>query len=80
MELILTTPSDLEKAMKKILIEHEEEKKKGELPKLYSISKLAKKLGKSYNTIRKYVDQGILKTTSNGLITEDSINEFLGNQ
>ncbi len=80
MELILTTPEDLAKAVKKSLVEHDEDKKKNEIPKLYSINQVAKMLGKSYNTIKKYIDQGLLKTTVNGLITEHSINEFLGNQ
>lgn len=45
--------------------------------KLYTINQVAKKLGKSFRTVRKWVKSGILKTTKSGLITEDFLNEYL---
>jgi len=78
MELIITPPEEMKKMMKNVLQEFEEEKKKKEkIPKLYTINQVAKKLGKAHSTIKKYVDNGMIKTSKNGNIPEDAINEFL---
>ncbi|MFC2101115.1 hypothetical protein ACFLRZ_04720, partial [Bacteroidota bacterium] len=56
---------------------HDERKKKREIPKLYSINKVAKMLGKSHATIKKLVDNKIIETTRDGWIPETSINKYL---
>lgn len=46
-------------------------------PKLYSINKVAKMLGRSHTTIKKQVESGQIKSTPDGLIPEDAIEEYL---
>jgi hypothetical protein len=48
--------------------------------KLYSVNGIAKLTGKSHRTIKKLVGQGVIKSTKNGLITEDAINDYLLNK
>jgi hypothetical protein len=48
--------------------------------KLYSINGIAKLTGKSHRTIKKLVGQGVIKSTKNGLITEEAINDYLLNK
>jgi hypothetical protein len=52
--------------------------KEGE--KLWTINKVAKHLKKSHSTIKKMCKSGLIKTTRNGLITQNAINDFLLNQ
>ena len=77
MEIIITTPEKLKALIKEVLTELEEEKKKKEIPKLYSVNAVAKKLGKAHATIKKHVEQGVIRTTVSGEIPEDAINEYL---
>lgn len=77
-ELIISTKQELRTIIKTVLAEYDKEKASKAPTKVYSINQVAKLLGKSYNTIKKYVDKGIIKSTTNGLITESAINEYLG--
>ncbi len=77
MELIITTPEKLKALIKEAIKETDEGKKKNEIPKLYSINQVAKRLGKAHATIQKLVKNDYLKTTKSGLITETSLNEYL---
>lgn len=77
-EIILTTKQDLVKAIKSVLVEHDNEKALQGPEKLYTINQVAKMLGKAHATIKKFVDAGIIRSTSNGLIPENAVNEFLG--
>ena len=74
-------PGELEniirKSVREALSEFETGKSTSNSEKLLTITQVSKKLGKSFRTVKKWVDTGILKTTKNGLITEDSLNEFL---
>ena len=76
-EIILITKNELRNLIKEVLIEHDAEKASKLPEKLLTINKVAKMLGKSHATIKKYVDNGTIKTTKNGFILPSSINEFL---
>jgi hypothetical protein len=45
--------------------------------RLYTINQVAKKLGKSHQTIKKYVMSGIIASTANGLISDESVQNFI---
>ncbi|MEI6059373.1 MAG: helix-turn-helix domain-containing protein [Bacteroidota bacterium] len=80
-ETFKPTTNELEniirKSVKDALSEFEKEKIISNTDKLLTISQVSKKLGKSFRTIKKWVDAGILQTTKNGLVTEASLNEYL---
>lgn len=57
----------------------EREKQKKEQETLFTINQVARRLGRAHNTIKKLVAEGVLKTTSDGLISEKSINDYLRN-
>lgn len=77
-DIILTTAHELSQTLRNVLIEFDKEKTSKLPGKVYTINQVAKKLGKAHSTIKKYVEQGIIKGTTNGLITESAINEYLG--
>ncbi len=77
-EIILTTKQELEKTIKSILVEFDKEKVSREPGKLFTINRVAKMLGKAHATIKKLVDNGTIKSTKDGLITENAINDYLG--
>ncbi len=76
---ILTTKEDLEAgvkaAVKQAIAEFENEKKSNHI---YYVNQVAKLLGKSHATIKKLCKNGLIKTTADGLITHDAIQEYLG--
>jgi hypothetical protein len=77
-EVVVIPASELNERLLSVLELHEKRKEARTPVKVYNINQVAKMLGKSYNTIKKYVDKGIIKSTLNGLITESAINEYLG--
>ncbi len=77
MEITMITKEELKELLRDTLQEHEERKKKSEIPRLYTINQVAKKLGKAHATIKKYVERGLLRTTKTGEIPEDAIEELL---
>ena len=80
MDLIVTTPTELKSILKATLSEFDLEKIKGNSISLFTINQVAKRLGKAHATIKKLVNAGIIKTTKDGLITEQSINDYLQNK
>jgi predicted MarR family transcription regulator len=76
-QIILTTPEDLENTMYKVLNKFEKEKSKGKSPRLYSINQVANKLHLAHATVKKLIRNELIKTTKDGKITEDAINEYL---
>jgi len=81
-QIIITELSELKKALKEVLIEvnlqlENERIKALNTDKLYTINEVRKRLGKAHNTIKKLVKAGYIKTTKDGLISEDAINEYL---
>lgn len=80
MALYIPDVNDIKEAVKLALIEHENAKReKVKNEKLYTVNQVAKRFRKAHATIKKLVISGQIKTTSNGLITEDAINEYLRN-
>lgn len=76
-EIILTTPTELETIIEKVLdrkIAKEEKVEKVE--KTYSINQVAKLLGRSHKKISDLVALGVLKTTADNRIYESSIREY----
>ncbi len=76
-EIILATKSELRKEIYSVLQKFDAEKKAKQPPKLYSIADIARLTGKTYPTIRRFVQKGLLKTTKSGLISEKALNEYL---
>ena len=76
-EIILTTKTELRNEILAALRTFETIKKKSQPQKLYTVNQVAKTLGKAHATIKKLVQAGLIQTTKNGLITEDSLNDYL---
>ncbi|HNW99283.1 MAG TPA: hypothetical protein PKK00_12810 [Bacteroidales bacterium] len=80
MDIILTTPDQLKSIIKTTIVEIDFEKNKGNNISLFTINQVAKRLGKAHASIKKLVQAGIIKTTKDGLITEQAINDYLQNK
>lgn len=77
-ELIITNKAELKAALKEISVElREEEKKAIQSEKLYTRNQVSKRLGKAWKTIDNLINKGLLNTTIDGLISEQSINNYL---
>jgi hypothetical protein len=76
--VIIMTDSRLmdlvKKAVKEVAAENEKER-----VVLYSVNQVSKMLGRAHKTISHLVKTGLLKATSDNLISEQSINEYLKN-
>ena len=77
MNVIVTTTEELKVLLKETLEEMEEKRSKKEPPKVYTRNQVAKMLGMSNATVQKKIDSGLIKTTKDGRIPEDSINDYL---
>jgi len=76
--IILTTPKEIENIVLSALKKHEETHRiKENENKFYSINKVAKMLNRSHTTISKFVNQGIIKTTADGRISQSNLDEYL---
>lgn len=67
-----------------VLVEHEKRKsekqdEQKQKETLYSVNEVSKRLGRAHRTIKNLIEQGVLKTTSDGLISEKAINDYLSN-
>lgn len=78
--IILTTDEKLKELLYDVLAEHEQSKAKTAPTKLYTINKVAKMTKTAHATIKKKIMAGLIKTTADGLITEEALNEYLKNQ
>lgn len=81
-QMVITDTDSLKSALKAAIIEISEEtasekKKVAQIDKLYTINEVRKRLGKAHATIKKLVAKGLIKTTIDGLITEEAINNYL---
>jgi hypothetical protein len=76
-ELVITTEEKLISVFRKALKQHDMEKAKKLPMKVFSINAMAKITGQSHATIKKLVQCGIIKTTKDGKITEQEINNYL---
>lgn len=73
-EIILTTPTELETIIEKVLDRKITKEEKVE--KTYSINQVAKLLGRSHKKISDLVAIGVLKTTADNRVYESSIREY----
>ncbi|MHC1707464.1 MAG: hypothetical protein AB9842_08080 [Bacteroidales bacterium] len=67
----------LTKIIRKALNEVDQDAKK--TTKLYSINQVARKLNRAHATIKKLVTNNLIQITKDGLISEESIENYLKN-
>ncbi|MDO9511362.1 MAG: helix-turn-helix domain-containing protein [Bacteroidales bacterium] len=72
--IVFTTQTELEALLRKVL---REETEQHNATQTYSISETSRMLKVTYNTIKKYCERGILKTTINKRIPESEIRRYL---
>ena len=77
--LITMTPDDLLNLVKTGIREVEKEKESQETKnRSYSINQASKELGRSFTTIKRMIEEGKLKTTSDGRrVTAQALNDYL---
>jgi hypothetical protein len=75
--IVVIPLDDLECLIYKALQRFDREKTKNQPEKLLTINQVAKRLGKSHSTIKRFVGAGLIKSNKAGLISEQSINDFL---
>jgi len=79
--IFMITEEDLKKDRKAIAIEairEYEKNKNGNKP--YYINQVAKLLNKSPYTIKKLCENGFIKRTASGMITQAALDEYLNNE
>lgn len=79
MRMILEFPDSELSTLVTSAIEKALNKKESEDINLFTINEVSKKLKKAHATIKKLVQNGIIKTTRDGLITEIELNNYLQN-
>ena len=82
--LFIIPEKNLRATMLSVLEEHEKRRiekdsEKKQIETLYSVNQVAKRLGRAHRSIKNLITQGLLRTTSDGLISEKSINDYLLN-
>jgi hypothetical protein len=80
--IFMSLETAVEEIRKAVAIEFqrvESEKKKLAGEKIYTINAVSKKLGKNFQTIKKYCKSGLIRTVPGGGIPESAIMEFLNN-
>ncbi len=76
-KLIVISKSEFKKELFSVLEEFDREKESKIPPKLFTINQVAKMFGKAHGTIKRMVEAGVLRSTLDGLIPEDALNEYL---
>ncbi|HAF30553.1 MAG TPA: hypothetical protein DCG75_16035 [Bacteroidales bacterium] len=83
-KLVLLTEEELKDAVsssiKLALYEFEKNRKEKEPEKTYTINQVAKKLGMSFSTAKKRIEEGYIKAAKDGRIPQSSITNYLRNQ
>ncbi len=69
----------IREAVREEFILFEEKRKSQSGVTLLSRNAVAKRLHLSFNTVKKLVERGVLKTTKSGLIPEDELDRYLAN-
>ena len=69
----------LQEAVIKGLEVYEARRKRLDDVRLFTKNQMAKMLHRSYNTIKRLCDDGLIKTTADGMIEEAEIERYLGN-
>lgn len=76
--IIILTEENVKKIIKAALYEVEQEKMtENEENTLLTINQVAKKLKMAHTTVKKLVEQGLIKATKNNRISIQSLNEYL---
>ncbi len=75
-DIVLTTEERLRILFKDVLDEHEK-KQQSCAVRLFTINQVAKMTHRSHATIKKKVMEGAIKSTADGLITEQALNDYL---
>ena len=75
--MVLTNTEDLLNVVSLAVQREFRREREKDLQHLYTINTVAKKLGKSHQTIKKYVMNGVIASTANGLISQESIEKFI---
>jgi len=74
-----TAVDEIRKAVANEFKRVESEKKKLDGEKIFTINAVSKKLGRNFQTIKKYCKTGLIRTVPGGGIPESAIIEFLNN-
>lgn len=74
-----TAITEIRKAVANEFERVEAEKKKLNGEKIYTINAVSKKLGRNFQTIKKYCKAGLIRTVPGGGIPESAIMDFLNN-
>jgi hypothetical protein len=78
MTVIITTKEQLSATLCELLPGAMEKAHRANPEKLYSIAQTARKLGKKWDTVKRMIDEGRLKTTADGkYISQAAIDEYL---
>lgn len=76
--LIVIPESRLKELLKEVLLEHDSKKKSGQPEKLYTINQARIRLGISFETLKRKIQNGSISTISDGTrIPESSIDKYL---
>ncbi|MCK4677829.1 MAG: hypothetical protein KAT48_06840 [Bacteroidales bacterium] len=78
--IILITDADLKTIIIEAIREVDETKRKEEPEKLLTVNKVARRTGRSHATITKLRNEGVLRSTKDGLILGSSLEEYLYSQ
>lgn len=83
-KFIILTEDELKEtvssSIKLALSEFEKIKKREEPEKVFTINQVAKKLGMSHSTVKKRIQEGIIKSSKDGRIPQSSLTEYLQKQ
>ena len=76
-KIIVCQPEELRQLVMEAVMEADMQRQKARPEKLLTINQVAKQLGKAHQTIKKYVEEGIIRSTPNGLIPNSAIEDFI---
>ena len=83
-EIILTSRKELEQIINNSVLiamnDFKAQERDRNKFKVYTLNQASKLLHMSYNTLKKHIETGLLKTTKDNRITEYEINNFLSNK
>ncbi|MBN2778755.1 MAG: helix-turn-helix domain-containing protein [Bacteroidales bacterium] len=80
-ELVIMTKDEFRDSTIAIVRQTVRELEKGKTAsKLFYKSQVARLLGKSHNTIKKLCENGFIKTTASGMITQAALDEYLNSE
>lgn len=75
--VIVTTESQLEEIVERVMRRIQQENNQGKPELIYTVNQVAKRLHLSHSTVKNRIQSGMIKTTLDGRIPESAINEYL---